>query len=176
MLAAAAACLTAAALSACGAGGGSGAAAPSPAASTARPAAGGDAQPDKGSAARGDIQISGAWMPEPARPDVGAAYLTIRNSGEEDDALVGAATTASQTAEIHTTKTADSGASVMSEVEEVPVPAGGTARLEPGGYHLMIMGISDTPAVGDTVTLTLEFAGGTEVEVDAPVLERAQGR
>ncbi|MFD0804373.1 copper chaperone PCu(A)C, partial [Streptomonospora algeriensis] len=133
------------------------------------------AGPGRGGASRGDITVTGAWVPEPARPDVGAAYMTIGNGGEEDDALVAASSTVSPETGIHTTETSQSGAQVMKEAGEVPVPAGGSARLEPGGYHLMLMGIPEAPTAGDTVGLSLEFAGGTEIEVEAPVLERGHG-
>lgn len=173
-LALAAAGLSALALSACGAAASSGgAAAPSASASTTQGEQGGAG---KGSAQSGDIAVSGAWIPEPARPDVGAAYLAIDNTGEQDDALIGAASTASETTQIHTSETTESGASTMKRVDEIPVPAGGTAELKPGGYHVMIMDISDALAAGDTVALTLEFDSGTEVRVDAPVLERGAGR
>ncbi|WP_131098611.1 copper chaperone PCu(A)C [Streptomonospora litoralis] len=171
-LAFAAAGLTALALSGCGGTASSAGTDPSPAA-TATPDA---AQAGKGSASSGDIAVSGAWVPVPARPDVGAAYLTVQNSGAEDDALVGAASTASQTTQIHTTEITESGASTMKQVEEVPLPAGGAAQLEPGGHHIMIMDIAEELAVGDTVTLTLSFDSGAEVRVPAPVLERGGGR
>lgn len=171
MLILAGAGLAALALAGCGASGPADGASPSSAASTAG-AGGAAGDPGKGSASSGAIEVSGAWVPEPARPDVGAAYLSIDNTADSPDALVDVATTASEMAQIHMTETTGSGASTMREAEEIPVPAGGSAALEPGGYHIMIMDMSEKPAVGDTVTLTLEFDSGTEVEVDAPVLER----
>ncbi len=39
----------------------------------------------------------------------------------------------------------------------IDVPAGGTVRLEPGGYHVMLIGPEEPIAEGDTVTLVLEF-------------------
>ncbi|GAA4902167.1 copper chaperone PCu(A)C [Streptomonospora salina] len=163
----AAAALAAGALAGCGSGAGSGAAA-------APDATAESAGPDKGGASSGPISVTGAWVPEPARADVAAAYMALGNDGEQDDALVSASSSAAPETEIHTTETADSGAQVMTGAEEVPVPAGGTTHLESGGYHLMLMDLAETPAVGDTVELTLEFDGGTEVEVQAPVLERGR--
>ncbi|KIH99202.1 hypothetical protein LP52_08710 [Streptomonospora alba] len=167
-----AAALAVAALAGCG-GGSGGAAAPSATAATADGAAAGR---DKGSASSGDISVVGAWVPEPARPDVGAAYMTVRNSGEEDDALVAASSSVSSETGIHITEASDSGAQVMKEADEVPVPAGGSARLESGGYHLMLMDIPEAPTAGEAVELTLEFGSGTEVEVRAPVLKRNDTR
>lgn len=171
LLALGAAALAVAALAGCGSGSG-GAAAPS-ASATADGAAAGR---EKGSASSGDISVAGAWVPEPARPDVGAAYMTVRNSGEKDDALVAASSSVSSETGIHMTEASESGAQVMKEADEVPVPAGGSARLESGGYHLMLMDIPEAPTAGEAVELTLEFDSGTEVEVQAPVLKRDDTR
>jgi len=56
----------------------------------------------------------------------------------------------------------------MGEVESVEIPAGGELVLEPGGYHLMLMGVG--PLVeGDILDLTLSFDDAGSVQVRAPV-------
>ncbi|WP_285761720.1 copper chaperone PCu(A)C [Nocardiopsis ansamitocini] len=131
--------------------------------------------PDKGAARSGDLRVEEAWIPEPAMPEMSVAYLTIANDSTEDDALVDASTSASPDTDLCSTVTTDSGASQMRVVEEIPVPAGGSTQLKSGGFHLMVNDIPDPVGVGDTVTLTLSFVSGTEVEVEAPVLERTAG-
>ena len=54
-------------------------------------------------------------------------------------------------------------------VDRIEVPAGGSVALEPGGFHLMMLGLTETPAVGDTVELLLTFQEGGEVTVQAEV-------
>ncbi|MDR7329475.1 copper chaperone PCu(A)C [Corynebacterium guangdongense] len=50
------------------------------------------------------------------------------------------------------------------------IPADGTYELVPGGDHLMIMGVEGDIPAGDVVTLTLEFADGSTVDVpEVPV-------
>jgi hypothetical protein len=58
----------------------------------------------------------------------------------------------------------------MQQVDAVDVPAGGEAVLEPGGYHVMLIGVTEELAEGDTVDLTLEFAESGEQTVSAEVV------
>ncbi|NDJ54944.1 MAG: copper chaperone PCu(A)C, partial [Chloroflexi bacterium] len=48
----------------------------------------------------------------------------------------------------------------------------GSATLEPGGYHIMLIGIDETLEPGDTVTLTLVFENAGEFEIEAEVREQ----
>lgn len=62
-----------------------------------------------------------------------------------------------------------SGMTGMQPVDRIEIPAGGTVRLEPGGYHLMLMDLTEMPAVGSTVELTLTFETAGDVVVQAEV-------
>jgi copper(I)-binding protein len=94
-----------------------------------------------------------------------------------DLTLVGAATPAAKIVEIHR-MTTDGGVMKMSAVGRLPLPAGKTVELKPGGYHVMLMDLTQPLREGDTVpmTLTLEDRAGAKqtVEVNAPV--RALGK
>ena len=105
---------------------------------------------------------------EGAPPVNSAAYLVIRNPGEQDDALVAVDAAMADTVEIHSV-TMDDGVMRMRPVDSVAIPAGGEAVLEPGGYHIMLIGIRDALAEGDSVPLTLRFRSGATVDVTAPV-------
>ena len=143
------------------------------------------------------IVVEDAWVrPSPLQAGNGAAYMVIRNNGSEDDALLSASTDIAQTVEIHETFTmagegdqamgdmGDEGMSDMGDssdmsgemmgmrpVESIPVPAKGSATLEPGGYHIMLMGIEPLQA-GQKVTLTLTFEHAGTVQVEAEVKEQ----
>ncbi|WP_106581337.1 copper chaperone PCu(A)C [Murinocardiopsis flavida] len=121
------------------------------------------------------MRIEGAWIPEPATPDMSTAYLKINNGDERDDALIAAETSASDDTDLCSTPKTDSGAARMRVVPEIPVPGGGSTELKSGGFHLMVNDIADPLTVGDRVTVTLTFDSGTEVAVEAPVLERTAG-
>ncbi len=124
------------------------------------------------SAEQRGLVVSGAVMPAPARKDVAAVYLTVENAGRQDDALIGATTMAGPPVEMHVVK--EEGSSVvMQPVDEMPVPAGGELRLEPGVRHLMVSGLTQRLRPGDTFVLRLRFRNGGIVPVAVPVISYA---
>jgi copper(I)-binding protein len=98
-----------------------------------------------------------------------AGYMTITNPGTEADALVGVSSPIATSVEIHETMADPSGMMAMSPIDRLDIASGGTVKLEPGGYHLMLMGVTQMPAVGGTVQLTLTFEKAGQVVVQAEV-------
>lgn len=98
----------------------------------------------------------------------GAAYMTIMNEGGSDDTLLSAETDVAETVELHETTIGENDVMQMKPVENIPVPAGGSATLEPGSKHVMLMGLQAGLAVGDTFDLTLNFekSGSQTVQVE----------
>jgi len=75
----------------------------------------------------------------------------------------------SNAVEIHETKM-EGDVMRMAQVEGgIEVPAGGQVELKPGGYHVMLIGLTRDLAVGDTFPVTLEFASGNTLAVEAEV-------
>jgi len=97
-----------------------------------------------------------------------AVYMLLVNDGQSPDRLAGAAAGVSQVVEIHET-TMDGDVMKMQQVEGgIEIPAGGQVELKPGGYHIMLIGVTRDLNPGDTfpVTLTLEKAGTLTVEAE----------
>lgn len=118
----------------------------------------------------GSVAVADAWVRPPMGADLPAAgYLTI-TGGDAADALVAASSPAAMTVEIHETSPGMSGMTAMHPVDRIDVAAGATVKLEPGGYHLMLMG-PDAEAIvaGATVQITLTFEEAGEVVVEAEV-------
>jgi len=68
----------------------------------------------------------------------------------------------------------ESGMMMMRELREgLPLPAGETVALEPGGNHLMLLGVKEPLVAGDTVTLTLTFESSPPLELTATVRQPA---
>jgi copper(I)-binding protein len=61
----------------------------------------------------------------------------------------------------------------MQELPQIAVPAGESAKFEPGEQHVMAMDLADTVAAGGTVEVTLTFVGGDKFSFPAEV--RAAG-
>jgi copper(I)-binding protein len=116
------------------------------------------------------IAVSDAWVRAPTGAGaLTAAYFTISNSGGTADALLSVSSPAATMAMIHQTTTDSSGMSSMHPVSRVEIPAGGTVRFEPGGYHVMLEGLPADTAVGATIELDLTFEGAGKVTVTATV-------
>ena len=122
-----------------------------------------------GGTAGGKLTVSEAWVRVPASPDTTAAYLTIVNGTTADDSLVGVSTTAATSASLHRTTTDSSGMTGMQMTDSVHVPAGGTVSLAPGGFHIMLMGLTGDLKAGATIELVLTFEHAGVVKVTAEV-------
>lgn len=93
-----------------------------------------------------------------------AGYMTITNGGDEADNLIGVRAE-EKAATIHETRE-DGGVTRMLPVDVLQLPAGATVTFEPGGLHVMFMGI-DGAALreGSTLPATLVFEHAGEVGV-----------
>ena len=90
-------------------------------------------------------------------PVTSAAYFAIHNRGRRDDRLTGAGFAGARRVEIHETRVSPDGLATMRPVSAVVVAAGQTVRLEPGGMHVMLMGLERSLVAGDSVSLWLDF-------------------
>ena len=124
------------------------------------------------------VSISDAW----ARPTIGegrvtAAYMTITNTSGEDDVLKGVKSPRAKRVELHRTQMTDDGVMQMRPIQDgLPLPAGGTAFLKPGGAHVMIMGLDGPLSEGEDLPLTLELEKAGIVEIMIPIRKRAGGK
>ncbi len=115
----------------------------------------------------GDIAVLDAWSrATPAR--AGGAFLTIRNDGATADRLTGVSSDAAPMAGIHESKE-EGGVMQMRPVDGIDVPAHGTVALKPGGYHIMLMGLTKPLKPGETFPVTLTFAHAGKVTVNVAV-------
>ncbi len=104
----------------------------------------------------------------------GAAFMGIMNHSSTEDRLIAARSDIAARVEIHTHIEDSNGVMRMVEVEDgIIIPADGMAMLQRGGDHVMFMGLNQSLAQGDEVSVTLIFEKAGEVEVTIPVdLER----
>lgn len=121
-----------------------------------------------GDAVKGPIAVSGAWSrATPAQAPTGAAFMTITNTGAESDRLVAANAKVSKTVELHLHMEMG-GVMRMRPVEAIDIRPGKAVTLEPGGLHVMLIGLAAPLGQGDSFPLTLAFekAGDVTVTVD----------
>lgn len=116
----------------------------------------------------GPIRVEQPWTRAAGQGAQGVGYMTIRNAGAQPDRLLGAESPAAQRVELHT-HIRDGEVMRMRPVADIPVPAGGAATLQPGGLHLMLMGLNRPLAVGESVPVTLRFERAGSVTVNLAV-------
>lgn len=113
--------------------------------------------------------ISDAWV-KSAESGMSAAFGELENSSGEDITVVAASTEVSPMIELHETVTDETGEMVMQPIDGgFVIPAEGTYALEPGGSHIMLMGLDQPIVAGEEVTFTLTFSDDSTVEFTAPV-------
>lgn len=98
----------------------------------------------------------------------GVAYFSLSNAGTENDRLRSASSPVSERAELHT-HIRDGEIMRMRQIEVIEVPAGGSTALEPGGAHVMLMGLKQPLEQGSTFPLTLVFDKAGSVTIDVHV-------
>jgi copper(I)-binding protein len=122
----------------------------------------------------GSITVSGAYVRQPASPDVVAAYLSITNSGREPDTLEAIATGAAKSAALHDvpglTPVATTANGEHQPTGPLTIAPGSTVTLSPGQGHIMLENPTGTLKVGDRVSLVLTFGRAGQVLVEAPVI------
>jgi hypothetical protein len=128
-----------------------------------------------GSALAADVaQIGEVMIHEPwARASIGnapnsAAYMVLETTGEEPDRLVGSSSPVAEQAQLHM-HIMDGGVARMRPADAVEVAPGAPTVLEPGGLHIMLIGLRQKLAPGDRVPLTLVFEHAGEITIEVPV-------
>lgn len=105
-----------------------------------------------------DINDAYVRMPIPGK-DMSAAFMTLHNGSGSEQKLVSAKASWAKSIEIHThVHDHATGAMQMRQIADLPVAAGQTVTLQPGGLHLMLFGLqAELPAKPE---LELCFADG----------------
>ncbi len=60
----------------------------------------------------------------------------------------------------------------------LPIPAGGSVALKPGGYHVMLIGLKKPLKAGDTfpLMLTFEKAGNISITVSVQAMDASKDK
>jgi periplasmic copper chaperone A len=113
------------------------------------------------------VTITDAWMRPGKKDRMSAAYFTLKNS-DTDRILAGVSSAAAENVELHQSYQED-GKSKMRHVGQLPIAAGESVSLAPGGLHIMLIKLHEDLNEGDEVTLVLEFQNGETLPIIAPV-------
>lgn len=120
-------------------------------------------------ATAGDLAVTDAWArATPPGAEIGAAYLTIENRGAADERIVSAASPVARSVEPHQA-IEENGMVKMRPLADPVVPAGGKLVMQPGGAHMMLVGLSAPLKRGERIALTIVFETAGAVTLDLPV-------
>ncbi|WP_191090174.1 copper chaperone PCu(A)C [Histidinibacterium aquaticum] len=100
-------------------------------------------------------------------PMAAAAYMTITNTGETGDRLLGVRTVAAERAEFHSTEMVDDVMRMRPIEGGIDLPPGASVTFERGGDHVMLMGLAEGFGEDGAVPLTLSFETAGDLEVEA---------
>jgi hypothetical protein len=121
------------------------------------------------SAAAATPTIADAWARPGAAGAETAAYLKITSAPGKADALMSASSPIAAKVEVHEVSTDAEGMTGMHPIDHLDIHADETVELKPGGFHLMIMGLTKELTVGDTIELELVFENAGKITVKAEV-------
>ncbi len=112
------------------------------------------------------LKVERAWMQAvpPGTSDT-AIFMRLTNTGKTALRLVGGETPIASMVHPMVTAQTAKGGHAMAGMEDAPaleIPAGGTLVLQPGGNHLMVMGLKQHPKPGETVPLTIRVEPGNQ--------------
>ncbi len=100
----------------------------------------------------------------------GSVYMTIENDGDQDDTLTSAISDEAEMTMIHQTVREENIAKMIHVMGGIDLPKGKRIKLEPGGYHLMLMGIEKNLTLNDRIRITLSFKNNENIEI-SPIIK-----
>jgi periplasmic copper chaperone A len=114
----------------------------------------------------GNLVITQAWSrATPGGAQVAGGYLTIENKGSLPDRLLSGSTDAASRIEIHEIAM-DKGIMTMRPIEGgLFIEAGKALKFEPGGRHLMFIGLAAPFREGEQISVSLAFESAGKVTV-----------
>ncbi|WP_062465338.1 copper chaperone PCu(A)C [Demequina soli] len=111
-----------------------------------------------------ELTVTDPWVKTAAPEDMmSAAFGTLTNTTDHDVTVVAATSDVSPEIQLHEVV----GGQMQEKDGGLTIPAGASLTLEPGGFHLMLMGIPAAIVAGDEATFTLELSDGETVTFTA---------
>jgi periplasmic copper chaperone A len=117
----------------------------------------------------GNLIIGKPWSRQsPMAADVAAGFLTIQNTGGEDDKLLKATAEITPKVQLHDMEMVNDVMKMVELPAGIPIPAGQTVELKPKSLHVMFMDLKTQVQQGTVFkgTLVFEKAGTVEVEFE----------
>ena len=116
------------------------------------------------------IEIGNAWARPALQDGNGAVYFLLQNRSASQDELTGISSDVAKVVEIHESKM-EGDVMQMRQVPSIPIGGKASIEFEPGGYHVMLIGLNRELQAGDEIRITLHFKNHEDIPVTVPVQE-----
>ena len=117
------------------------------------------------------LSLDDAWV-KAADDGMTSVFGTLKNNTDKDITLVEAKYPDADMVQLHETVEDDSGATTMREKKGgVAIPAGQSVTFEPGGDHIMLMGLTKPIKAGEEISVELVTADDQSIDVTAVAKE-----
>ncbi len=118
--------------------------------------------------APGDIEVHQAWVRPTAQGENAAVYITLHNHTSEGDELIGVSSNVADVAEIHESKM-ENDVMQMNMISSLPLAADQEIVFEPGGYHIMLIGVKQELVLGEHIGIVLHFKNHEDIVVEVHI-------
>jgi periplasmic copper chaperone A len=116
------------------------------------------------------IQIRDAWMRPAAQGANGAVYFVIQNSTSKVDEIIQVSSEIAEAVEMHESKM-NGDVMQMNQRQSVPLGVNEKVTFEPGGLHIMLVGLREDLKNGDKIAITLHFKNHEDIQISVPVTD-----
>ena len=121
----------------------------------------------------GKMELSDGWARPGSKGQNSAAYLQIANGTASDDTLLHIQSSAAEKAELHESYQDENNITGMRPAGRQVIAESEKLYLQPGDLHIMLMNLQRNLAVGDTVSISLEFARAGTKSINIPIKLRS---
>lgn len=104
----------------------------------------------------------------PAGQRATQVFMDLVNTGNRAHTVIAALSPLSKETQLHKTVKVD-GKAQMRQVSRIKIKAHNDRDLHQGGFHVMLMGLNQQLKAGQAVPVTLVFADGSDMQVQAMV-------
>jgi copper(I)-binding protein len=114
------------------------------------------------------VEVRDAWTRPAAQGGNGAIYFVIENHSSETLEMIGVESDIAEAAEMHESRMSGD-VMEMHQLESVSLEPGAEVIFEPGGLHIMLVGLKQDLKIGDEIQVTLNFSNAQSIQLIVPV-------
>lgn len=116
------------------------------------------------------LDVQGAWARPARQGENGAVYFLLKNHTADTHEVLTAVSDVAKTVEIHESQLSGD-VMQMRRVESVSIGPREEVIFEPGGLHIMLIGLNKDLQIGDEIEVTLQFRDFDAITVPVSVQE-----